>query len=470
MTLTAEDARAFLRELFATGVGEVMPDAVLGRVLKAEGAAIAVADERLVPTGAVHVIALGKGAAPMARCAERILGERLAGGIAIVKDGHGLPLKKIRLFEAAHPVPDSRSVRACEALLEYLRRVRPGDLVLALVTGGASALTSAPNEGLTLEDFCRTTRALLACGACISEMNAVRKHIGRVGGGRLAQALHGASVRAILISDVLGDRVDVIASGPFAPDESTFAEALGVIRRYRIEAKIPPTVLRHLERGVKGLVPETPKPGDRVFEQVRNIVAAGNATALAAMAARAASGGFHVAVRSEPMAGEASAAAASLVEEARREFAKNPDAPLCFIAGGETTVTLGNASGLGGRNQEMALAAALRIGEDPGITALFAGTDGTDGPTDAAGGFADALSCKRLMSLGAGEAQRLLERHESYLALKRCGALFLTGPTRTNVMDVAVIMIEKPNETRRTDAYGRSGKDNRAARAKDGVR
>ena len=434
--------RPFLRELFDCAVRAAMPDAALRRILKVEGGALSVSGESISLPGSVHVIALGKGAAPMAACAERILGERLAGGIAIVKDGHGLPLQKIRLFEASHPVPDSRSIIACEALFQYLRSVGPDDLVLALITGGASALTTVPADGLALEDLQQTTRALLACGATIHEMNAVRKHLGRVGGGRLAEMTQGACVRAILVSDVIGDRADVIASGPFAPDESTFADALAVIGRYGIEKDLPSEVMRHLERGRLGIVPETPKAGDAVFERVRNIVAAGNATALDAMAECAVAQGLRVAVRKEPVRGEAAAAARSLIDEAKREFSKRPAESLCFIAGGETTVTLGDSYGLGGRCQEMALAAALNIQNDSRITALFAGTDGTDGPTDAAGGFADADCFGGLKGLGQGEARRLLDAHESYLALERSGALFRTGPTRTNVMDVAAIIIE----------------------------
>lgn len=454
--------RSLLRELFDCAVRAAMPDAALERVLKIEDGALFVAGESIGLSGAVHVIALGKGAAPMAACAERLLGERLAGGIAIVKDGHGLPLRRIRLLEAAHPVPDSRTSIACAELFRYLRRIAPGDLVLALITGGASALTTTPADGLTLEDLQRTTRALLACGASIHEMNAVRKHLGRVGGGRLVQAAEGASVRAILISDVIGDRADVIASGPFAPDASTFADALDVIGRYGIEGRVPATVIRHLEQGALGIIPETPKAGDAVFARVKNIVAASNATALSAIARRAAAHGLRVAVDDALMQGEARSAALSLLERAGREFSKRPSEPLCFVAGGETTVTLGDSAGLGGRCQEMALAAALQIQNDRRITALFAGTDGTDGPTDAAGGFADADCFGRLMQLGAGEARRLLEGHESYQALERCSALFRVGPTRTNVMDVAMVIIESTNQQAETDAYGRTGKENHA--------
>ncbi len=438
---TVKESREVLAVLYGAAVAAAMPDAALSRVMRRQGAALWIAGEVLQTPGAVHVIAIGKGAAPMARQAERILGDALAGGLAIVKKGHGLALDKIRLLEAAHPVPDERSARAGRALLQYLERVAPGDLVLALITGGASALTACPSEGLSLADLQGTTRALLQSGADIREMNAVRKHLVRVGGGLLARAVHPAAVRAILVSDVIGDDIGVIASGPFAPDSSTFAESLAVIGRRGISGRIPAAVLSRLQAGARGEVPETPKAANSCFARVRHVIAADNATALATMAKKAESMGFRVVCDRAPMQGEARVAALTLLDRARKAFEEKSGRPLCYLAGGETTVTV-KGRGRGGRCQEMALAAAIALRGRRNVSALFAGTDGTDGPTGAAGGFADRESIAGLDALGAGVAERYLEDNDSGSALQRAGALFVTGPTRTNVMDVAAVVIE----------------------------
>lgn len=430
--------RQQLERIFRAGLAAVAPDAALRRHVRREGDALLVDGEiwPLPERGRVLVVGAGKGAAPLAKALEELLGERIAAGAVIVKYDHVVPLERIRLHEAAHPVPDAAGQAATATLLELARQAGAGDLVICLFTGGASALTPAPVAGVTLEDMRRLTEQLLACGANIGEINAFRKHLSAFGGGQLARAAAPARLLGFLVSDVIGDDLGVIASGPTAPDASTFGDCLRLADRYGLTARLPEAAVRVLREGAAGRRAETPKADDPLFARVRNVLVAANGQALDAAATEARALGFRVCVRPEPYAGEARECAVRLLDEA---LAQAGAGPLCYLAGGECTVSL-RGTGRGGRNQEMALAASLALRERPEgerVAALFAGTDGTDGPTDAAGGFAAA----RVLDGMAEAARAALDNNDSYAALERAGALLRTGPTLTNVMDLSIVCV-----------------------------
>lgn len=442
------DARQkiLLRQVFDAGVAAVAPDDALRRHVSLRGEALHAAGEAFeLAGGRVFVVGAGKGAAPMARAVEALLGDRIADGLVTVKAGHALNLARIRLVEAAHPVPDAAGEAAARAMLALAAQAGAEDLVLGVFTGGASALTPLPAQGLSLEDLQRTTALLLASGADIHELNAVRKHLSAFSGGQLARAAAPARVLTVLVSDVVGDNLEVIASGPTAPDPSTFGGCREILVRHGLWERLPAPVRDRLAGGCAGAVPETPKPGDPIFARVRHVLAAANAQALDAAGAAARAEGCVVERLAAPLTGEARLRARELAELAcaRARALKAGDAPLCLLAGGETTVTV-RGPGKGGRNQEMALAASLALQGESRVAALFAGTDGTDGPTDAAGGFASGGLADRLGPCGRAEMQAALEANNAYPVLERAGALLITGPTRTNVMDLAILLAYPP--------------------------
>lgn len=440
-----EARKAVLYSIFDAGVRAVAPDAALMRHVCLEDGQLLVDGQswKLPRRGRLLVLGAGKGVAPMGAAVEELLGDRIDTGMLVVKYGHGLPLQQIAQVEAAHPVPDAAGAAATRALLELAAGAAADDLVLCLLTGGASALTPAPVSGVTLEDMQQVTELLLRSGATITELNAVRKHLSRFSGGQLARTAAPAGMVSVIVSDVVGDALDVIASGPTAPDVSTFADCMDILARYGLGSAMPPAVLHHLRQGQLHQEAETPKPGDALFRHVQNTLVATNRQALDAAAEQARSHGFRPVILTDRMVGEAREQAALLVTQARQMAAElAADAqPVCLLAGGETTVTL-RGRGRGGRNQEMALAASLALQDCPHICALFAGTDGTDGPTDAAGGCAWAGN---LAVAGLEQARRALEENDSYAILHHCGALLRTGPTRTNVMDLAILLVWPEN-------------------------
>lgn len=390
----------------------------------------------------VFLLGAGKGTAPMAKALEEVLEDFLSEGVIVVKEGHGLPLQKVRVLEAAHPLPDVRGVRAAQELLSLAERAEERDLVLAAISGGASALTPAPVPPLTLEHKQRVTELLLGAGATIQEINAVRKHLSQFKGGGLARAASPAQVLTLIVSDVVGDSLDVIASGPTAPDPSTYQDAMEVMERYHLKDKMPPEVLRVLHEGVQGVRPETPKPDDPLFRKVSHLLVADNATALTAAAQEARQRGYHTLVLTSRLEGEAREAAKVIAALAKETalFGRPVALPACLLFGGETTVTLGPSPGKGGRNQELALAAAMALDGWPQVTVLSVGTDGTDGPTDAAGAFADGTTVLRASSMG-WKVLEALDGHNAYPLLEALGDLVITGPTRTNVMDLIGVVI-----------------------------
>lgn len=395
---------------------------------------------------------MGKASARMAVGLERVLGRRLTGGIIAVKAGHTEPLRHIRLAESAHPVPDQRSIAAADSILNFGRSMGTSlgsrDLVIVLVSGGGSSLLCSPAPGLDLADKIATTHLLLACGATINEVNCVRKHLSGVKGGRLAAALGPAQVLTLVLSDVIGDDLDAIASGPTVPDPTTFADALGIVERYGLAAKLPAPVLSHLRSGAAGgpdAPAETPKPGDPVFERTRTVLVGTNRLALIAAGEKAKSLGYHTLVLSSRLTGEARELAHVFVGIGK-DIASSGfplQRPACVIAGGESTVTL-RGSGKGGRNQEMALAFLLDIGRSPkdggALTFLSAGTDGNDGPTDAAGAVVDMELYDAALRVGLDPGAALAS-NDSYSFFSSAGGHLKTGPTNTNVCDVQVLLV-----------------------------
>jgi hydroxypyruvate reductase len=396
----------------------------------------------------IFVLGAGKAGASMARACERVLlWDRPPGlsvpagtGLVNVKYGHAAATYRIELNECGHPEPDERGRNGAERIAALAAQAQRDDLVLCLISGGASALLPLPAPPVTLEEKRELTRLLLAAGADIHEMNTVRKHLSRIKGGELARLAAPARVESLLLSDVVGDNVDVIGSGPTAPDGSTFADAAAVLKRYGIWRRAPKAVRVRIETGLRGEIPETPKPGDAIFRRVRNTVIGSNRLALTAASARARELGYRTLILSSEVVGEtreiARMHAAILREAAHTGHPVKP--PACIISGGETTVTLkgDGTDGRGGRNQEFALAAAIDIAGLPNAVVFSAGTDGTDGPTDAAGAMADGATLAR-----NAEARSYLDNHDSYRYFESLGDLVKTGPTHTNVMDVRIMLL-----------------------------
>lgn len=435
--------RDHLREIFWAGVRAADPAESVRRALRLEGDTLFVGRRKIQLRGVecVWAVGAGKAAAPMARAVEEILGDRLAGGRIVVKDGHLCGLDRVEPFEASHPVPDARGVEATRKLLELVDQAGPQDLVLCVLSGGGSALLVSPVESITLADKQATTQELLACGATIAEVNTVRKHLSQVKGGWLARRARPATVAALILSDVVGDPLDAIASGPTAPDPTTFADCLSILDRYGLARKLPSPVLEVLLRGARGEIPETPKPDDPLFAGVVNEIVANNLGAMLAAARKAQELGYKTLILSARMEGETREVARvhGAVYREARATGHPIGPPACILSGGETTVTL-KGSGTGGRNQEFALAVAIDIEGEPSLCFLSAGSDGTDGPTDAAGAFCDGGTVSRARSLGM-EPVQYLDRNDSYVFFEKLGDLFKTGPTNTNVMDLRICLI-----------------------------
>ena len=391
----------------------------------------------------VIVVGAGKATAPMARAIEKILGDRIDAGCICVKYGYTENLSKIEIMEAAHPVPDGNGAAGARRILEMMGGTGENDLVISLISGGGSALLPLPPDSITLEEKRATTQLLLKSGAGIHEVNTVRKHLSRVKGGNLAKAARSATIINLMMSDVVGDDMDVIASGPFVPDNTTFRDAAAVIDRYKLGAAVPKSVLEHLQAGVRGDVEENPGPQSPVFDAVMNVIIASNIISLRAARDEASRRGYNSVILSSMIEGDTRDAAFWHARIAREVAASsNPAAaPACIISGGETTVVV-RGDGLGGRNMEFAMQGALFIEGYDDITMASIGTDGTDGPTDAAGAVVDGSTLRRAREQGL-DVTDYVNNNNSYNFHKALGNLIVTGPTNTNVMDVRIILVEK---------------------------
>lgn len=435
--------RTHARAIFDAGVAAADPSRCVHQALVVTGDELRCGSLRLPlnTISSLRLVGAGKATAAMAAAAEAILGDRIDCGAINVPSGPVRPLARVETFAAGHPVPDEAGVAGARRQLDLLAGLDPDSLVLGLFSGGGSALLPAPADGLTLAEKQETTRLLLACGATIDEINALRKHLSAIKGGLLARAAAPARVIALLLSDVIGDPLDTIASGPTHPDATTFGDCLTIVDRYDLRRQLPASVRQHLEAGGRGERPETPKPRDPCFARAESLVIGNNRLALDAAAHQAWALGYEVLVLTSRLQGEARQAAASLVAIAQETAETNrPIArPACLIASGETTVTL-RSDGKGGRNQELALAAALQLSGWSAITLISGGTDGIDGPTNAAGALADGQTVSRAQAQGL-DARAFLERHDSYSFFAALDDLVITGPTGTNVMDLQIILI-----------------------------
>ncbi len=435
--------RAHARSVFQAALRAADPAEAIERHLRIENGVLHAAGRRypLSNFDRIYVIGAGKASAVMARAVERTLGRRITGGFVNTKYGHGAKLRRIELHECGHPVPDEAGVRGAGRIAGIAANAGERDLIVCVISGGASALLPMPAAPVTLAEKQEVTSLLLASGATIHEINAVRKHISAIKGGRLVELAYPATVLSLLLSDVIGDDLDVIGSGPAAPDASTFSDALRVLAKYALLDRVPRSVRCLLETGAQGAVPETPKPGDPLFARVRNLVVGSNRLAVAAAEAKARDLGYRPVVLSTSIEGETRDIALMHAAIAREilESGRPARPPACLISGGETTVTL-CGGGLGGRNQEFVLAAAIALAGRGRVVVLSAGTDGTDGPTDAAGALADGRTVRRAADLGL-DARRSLANNDSYRFFKPLGDLVKTGPTGTNVMDIRLLLI-----------------------------
>lgn len=440
--LPSSPARPLLKKLIGSGLEAVEVSGAVRRAMTRRGDELVIGQRRydLRRYDRVVAVGAGKATAPMARALERCLGSRLHSGLVVVKYGHTVPTTKIVVDEAGHPIPDRAGQRAAARLQSIVTTLTRRDLLIVLLSGGASSLLPAPVKGVTLADKQATTDRLLRCGATIQEINTVRKHLSSLKGGRLTESTY-ATVVTLILSDVLGDDLSAIASGPTAPDPTTYHEAVGILRRYGIWRMVPARVRQHLLKGQRGLISETPKPGSAVFRRVYHHLIGSNAIALTAVTCVARGAGFKTLVHSTMLTGEARTAgsrfgalARSIVKEGRPL-----SRPCCVVAGGETTVTVAG-KGKGGRAQEFAVAAAREIAGLQRVWVAAIGTDGTDGPTDVAGAVVDGGTLARAKRLGM-DLNRTLQHNNTYPALKRLRCHITTGPTGTNVNDLYLLLV-----------------------------
>lgn len=389
----------------------------------------------------IYVIGMGKAAASMAKAVENIIGDKIAGGIVNVKYGHSAALEKIKINEAGHPVPDEAGLSGSKEIIELLRTTGERDLVICLISGGGSALLPVPAGDLTLEDKQSVTKSLLDCGANIHEINSIRKQISAVKGGRLAALVYPSTLISLILSDVIGDDLDVIASGPTVPDTHTFHDCRNIINKYKLEEKVPKRVIDYIEAGCDGKIEDTPKPDSPIFEKTQNAIVGSNILAVNAAKKKAQDLGYNSIVLSTFIHGETEEVAKVHTAIAKEiKSSENPaKKPACIISGGETTVTI-EGKGQGGRNQEFVLAAAIDIDELDNVVVLSGGTDGNDGPTDAAGAIADGHTISRGNKLDLNAYGYLCENN-SYNYFMPLGDLLFTGPTNTNVMDLRIILV-----------------------------
>jgi len=423
----------------------VAPETCLERAVHLDG-------DHLLVTGAavdlsriarIFVVGMGKASSRMAASLETILGERIHAGLVVIADGYKVPTNRVKVVEAFHPVPDQRGIAAAQQIADLVDDAQEGDLAIVLISGGGSALLTLPSSGLVLDDLVATNELLLRSGAKIQEINTVRKHLSQLKGGQLAVRAFPATVITLVLSDVPGDSLDAIASGPTVGDPTTYADATRILRHYGLWDRVPQSIRDHVEAGTRGEIPETPKPGDAVFARVTtNIIGSGSIAAEAALN-EAKNLGYHTLLLTTTLEGEAREVGSVFAAIAWEEMRNSQPLPLpaLIVAAGETTVTV-SGSGKGGRNQELALSAALGIEGLPGAMIASVGTDGHDGPTDAAGGIVDGETIPRLRKLGI-DPEESLAANDSYHALAGSGDLIMTGPTGTNVADLCLIACDK---------------------------
>lgn len=444
MTKTLADLRRDATSILGACLDAADPERAVKLSVGVAGNMLRVGQEyelNLCDIDRVFVVGGGKASAPMGKAVEDLLGNRIKGGVICVKYGHGLNLRRIQVIEGAHPIPDAAGEGATRKIMSLLESLGERDLVISCISGGGSALLPSVPSGIALEEKQALTGHLLAVGAEIHEINAVRKHLSLTKGGNLARFAFPAYVINLMLSDVVGDDPDTIASGPFVPDGSTYEQVLRILEKYDLMEVVPASILSRVRAGASGALPETPKRGDEIFDKVKNVIVGSNFLSLCAGEARAVDLGYTTVLLSSAIEGDTSEAAgfhAAIVHEIRSN-GRPVSPPACILSGGETTVVV-KGNGKGGRNQHFALSVVERASKIPSSLFLSAGTDGTDGPTDAAGAVVDSDTMARAQRLGMNP-EEYLRCNDSYNFFQPLGDLVVTGPTRTNVMDVRICLV-----------------------------
>jgi len=439
-----KEARKLALEALNAALEAVDPKVIIKSKVTLKGSSLKISDLtfNLKDFKGIYVVGGGKASGAMAEALVELLGDRIKEGVINVPySSLSYRTGKVKLQQASHPIPDERGVKGARRMLEMVGKAKKRDLVFCLISGGGSSLMPQPREGISLEDKRKVTDALLKCGATITEINTVRKHISALKGGWLAKEAYPATVVNLILSDVVGDPLDFIASGPTVPDTTTFHDAVDILKHYGLWSTVPSSVRKVLSDGENGRIPETPKPGDKVFSKVHNIVVGNNFTATRAAYDTFREAKVNALLLTSTLEGQARDVGTVLASMAREILASgNPvSKPAALVAGGETTVTV-MGKGKGGRNQEIALGAALKIGNVDGVVIASVSTDGVDGPTDAAGVVVDGRTLQRAHDLGL-TPREFLANNDSYRFFSKLGDLVFTGPTGTNVCDVAVVVV-----------------------------
>ena len=448
-TFSLDEMKRMAKDIFSKALSAVDPSKILKDRIRIEKDRLWIRIEEnseknfdLNTFHKIFLVGTGKASNSMAKAVEEIFGDRMTKGVVTTKYGHLLPLKKTEIIEAGHPIPDQKGYEGAKKIQGLLKKSGPKDLVIFILSGGGSALLPFPADGIELKEKQEMTQLLLDCGADIKEINTIRKHISRMKGGWLTRWAYPSTVIGFILSDVVGDQLDVIGSGPTVPDPSTFEEAWEILKKYDLLNEIAPSIQKHLILGKEGKVEETPKPGNVVFERVYNSLIGSNILALRAAEKEATSLGLNTLILSSSIEGETREASRFHTAIAKEVISSgNPiPKPACILSGGETTVTI-KGNGLGGRNQEFALAGALEISGIEKVVLLSGGTDGTDGPTDASGAMVDHTTVHRAKSMGL-DPKAHLENNDAYPFFQKLGDLLITGPTHTNVMDVRILLVD----------------------------
>lgn len=433
-----------LFQIIDSAIKSVKPDQLIPRKVILEGSYLIIDTYKydLNRYEKIYVVGTGKASATMAFELEKLIGTKISNGIVSTKYGHSTPCNKIRIIESGHPVLDENGLRAGDEILKLVKEADENDLVICLLSGGGSSLLEKLPDEITLSELQSVFRALLKCGANIEEMNVVRRHLSKIKGGLLAEAIYPATSVSLILSDVINDPLEAISGGVTSPDPSTFQDALNIIAKYKIKDQIPENVIKYISMGTQGRISETIKTGNKIFEKVTNIILGNNKEALIIAKEKAESLGFNVLIHSDNIQGEARDIGKLAANIAKEIFKKNLpiSKPSCVLIGGETTVKI-VGTGKGGRNQELVLSAMIEM-NDSEFNYIIAscGTDGTDGPTDAAGAIASKEIWQRSKELDILPLP-FLRNNDSYTFFEKTGGLIITGPTGTNVMDIIIILV-----------------------------
>ena len=435
------DKRQIIKNIFLAGVESVKPDNLIARSVSLDQNILRIETLKynLSDIKNIYVVGAGKASALMAGAVETILGSKITAGHIITKYGHAVPLKFIGLTEAGHPVPDENGIKGTDQIISLVENAGKEDLVICLLSGGGSALLIDVPEGCTLGDLKMLTDILLKSGATINEINCIRKHLSKVKGGLLAKTAFPSRVITLILSDVIGDPLDVIASGPTAPDPTTFSDAIALINKYNIRNDIPVKIYEVIQEGLDKKRQETLKESDEALLLTKNLIIGNNVLALNKAKEKAESSGYETHIITNKLAGDVSDVARYIIETAAQNKSDNLNKSICLLFAGEPTVKI-TGKGLGGRNQHLALIIARLLKEKPGITFLSGGTDGTDGPTDATGAVADFLTTEKASGLHL-DIDKFINDDDSYNFFRQVGGLIKTGPTQTNVMDLMIVLI-----------------------------